>query len=528
MIVKFFGNKGGGSAKASIDYLRGKDKEREGARVIKGDPDLSQAIAESLEFKNNYTVGCLSFEEKNIPEEHKKEIIEKFEATIFAGLEKDQYNISWIEHTDKDRLELNFFIPNVELTTQKRLQPYYDKADRPLIDNFKKVTNYEYGLSNPDLDDKKQLVKNDLTTPRPVKELKEEITTLFSEKISEGVITSREQIKEELEKIGLEITRTTANSISIKNPDPEAKRNIRLDGEIYKESFYEEVRAITEFKEQFRSDSEDNSGRSRERKGNCEGISKEDHERNFSNLQRGIEQRTERNEKIYKKQNDLEHRNDQFSFDLSYSNRRADSLLNDSKERDRSITESEIDNDRVTTIYSARSSKDERRQRVEHNLSLQRQKEERILRSKTSERLKNQRINEVLKNVSERIKGFIERTRGGASRLRGLFGEFKERINEIETDIRETDRTAKERIIRSTERKSNSIEISRRFRDSYQKIGEREQTITTIDSQIESRKSIAVRERERVPASIVEDTRSFKAVKEPVKQEKDIELDFDR
>ncbi|MBW6098867.1 relaxase/mobilization nuclease domain-containing protein [Escherichia coli] len=39
-----------------------------------------------------------------------------------------------MEHRDKGRLELNFVIPNMELQTGKRLQPYYDRADRPRID----------------------------------------------------------------------------------------------------------------------------------------------------------------------------------------------------------------------------------------------------------------------------------------------------------------------------------------------------------------------------------------------------------
>ncbi|WP_149022820.1 relaxase/mobilization nuclease domain-containing protein, partial [Salmonella enterica] len=43
----------------------------------------------------------------------------------------NQYSILWVEHQDKGRLELNFVIPNMELQTGKRLQPYYDRADRP-------------------------------------------------------------------------------------------------------------------------------------------------------------------------------------------------------------------------------------------------------------------------------------------------------------------------------------------------------------------------------------------------------------
>lgn len=471
MIVKFFGNKGGGSAKASIDYLRGKDKEREGARVIKGDPDLSQAIAESLEFKNNYTVGCLSFEEANIPEKDKKEIIEKFEATIFAGLEKEQYNISWIEHTDKDRLELNFFIPNVELESGKRLQPYYDKADRPLVDNFKKVTNYEYGLSNPDLDDKKQLIKNDLTTPRPVKELKEEITTLFSEKISEGVITSREQIKEELEKIGLEITRTTANSISIKNPDPEAKRNIRLDGEIYKESFYEEVRAITEFKEQFRSESEDNGGRSRERKGNCEGISKEDQERNMANLQRGIEKRTKRHQELYPKKAVLDFDNDSFHRDFSRNRSRNEPIRNEVEERHSEIESSESVITTIRTIYETRSSADQRKQRVERNIHLQQvAKERRLQHNERNERIKTTRIEGFINELSRRAESFIS----GAREFNNRFKEFSKNIGEQLKEISGFVSKSKERTDQSSKYYENARNINNQLKSDYEKIGERE------------------------------------------------------
>ena len=43
-----------------------------------------------------------------------------------ARSRKNQYSILWVEHQDKGRLELNFVIPNMELQSGKRLQPYYD------------------------------------------------------------------------------------------------------------------------------------------------------------------------------------------------------------------------------------------------------------------------------------------------------------------------------------------------------------------------------------------------------------------
>ncbi|WP_196296299.1 relaxase/mobilization nuclease domain-containing protein [Moraxella bovoculi] len=78
-----------------------------------------------MEFKNRYTVGVLSFQESDLDDNAKREIMASFEQSLLAGLDQDQYDITWIEHKDKDRLELNFVIPNVELTTGKRLQPYY-------------------------------------------------------------------------------------------------------------------------------------------------------------------------------------------------------------------------------------------------------------------------------------------------------------------------------------------------------------------------------------------------------------------
>ena len=94
----------------SIDYLLGRDRDREGARLLQGDPDLSVAIADSSGFDTRYTVGCLSFEEQDLDEQAKRKIMASFEDTLMAGLERDQYNITWVEHRDKGRLELNFFI----------------------------------------------------------------------------------------------------------------------------------------------------------------------------------------------------------------------------------------------------------------------------------------------------------------------------------------------------------------------------------------------------------------------------------
>jgi len=282
MLVKFFKNKGGGSPKASIDYLLGKDRQREGAEVLSGNPELSLAIAAGLDFKNKYTVGCLSFEEKDIPESVKYELIQKFENTIFAGLDREQYNICWIQHTDKNRLELNFFIPNVELTTEKRLQPYYDKADRWLVDAFKKVANHEYGFSDPDAPEKRQTLSKRFCDGKDRGELKEAITEHIESLVANGIIKDREGVLTAIADLGLEVSRTTKKSISIKNPDEGL--NIRLTGVLYEQDF----RIDTENQERIRERATDYQNRNEER-----------YHEVYSRLERGINQRARDNIKKY-------------------------------------------------------------------------------------------------------------------------------------------------------------------------------------------------------------------------------------
>lgn len=260
MIVKILGNKGGGSASAVIDYMLGKDKDREGALLLSGDPDLTARIADNLEFQNRYTVGVLSFEEPNISEKQKQQIMADFEKTLLAGLERDQYDITWIEHRDKGRLELNFIIPNVELSTGKRLQPYYDKVDRPLVENWKQKTNFEHGLSDPHAPEKAQAIKtlNSQNLPPSVKEIKEQIGLAIADQIGKGIIQDRKDVIQTLEGAGFEITRQTDRSISIKNPD--GKRNIRLEGTIYENRQFD-----SKFAEEHHRARADYQGTSRER-----------------------------------------------------------------------------------------------------------------------------------------------------------------------------------------------------------------------------------------------------------------------
>jgi len=132
-----------------VDYLLGRNRDRDGAELLRGDADQTEALIDASQYAKRYTSGVLSFQEADIPEADKRAIMDSFERALLPGLDGDQYDCLWVEHRDKGRLELNFVVPNVELTSGKRLQPYYDRADRPRIDAWKTVTNSRYDLHDP-------------------------------------------------------------------------------------------------------------------------------------------------------------------------------------------------------------------------------------------------------------------------------------------------------------------------------------------------------------------------------------------
>lgn len=259
MIVKFF-NRGKGRGSGAIDYLLGKNRDRPQAKLLRGHPDETAAIIDGSLYAKKYTSGVLSFEESDLEETVKRQIMDSFEECIFAGLAPNQYNCLWVEHRDKGRLELNFVIPNVELLSGKRLQPYFYVADHKRVDAWRTIQNLTYGLSDPDDPAKRRNLTYAKDLPKSAQEAQQIITDGLMNLVQAGEIRDRADIIKTLEKAGFEISRTTATSISLKNPES-GKRNIRLKGALYEENF----RFSAEFSEELRARSESYRAASQER-----------------------------------------------------------------------------------------------------------------------------------------------------------------------------------------------------------------------------------------------------------------------
>ena len=245
MIVEFF-RYGAGLSKGPLDYFLGKKRDRDHARVLSGSEQEVAGLIDSSPFAKKYTSGCLSFYESDLSDEAKSKIMAEFEACLFPGMSSDQYRVLWIEHKDKlneetgeRRLELNFLIPNTEILTGNRLQPFYHEADMPRVDLFKKIINFEHQLHDPDDPMFRQDIKTKKSLPKNTADIKRVLDVAARKQIEGGFITDRESMKKWLTALGLEITGVKPNSISIRNPhnDDEKSRPIRLTGAIYEQNF---------------------------------------------------------------------------------------------------------------------------------------------------------------------------------------------------------------------------------------------------------------------------------------------------
>ena len=289
MIVKF-SKHGKGKASGVLDYLlkekgvKGALVPRAHAKVLYGDPVLTEQLINTTSHKTKYKSGYLSFSERadEISEADKKRIMQEFEAVIFCGLESDQYDILWVEHADKDiddahpvgRLELNFVIPCQELRSGKSFQPYYEPADQKRVNAWKNIINSEVKtikgepLSDPNDPERKRLVNPySSNAPRPTpfdmkaytkkdadkdeetianppnrKLLEEAIKRRLLLEWQNGIAMNRRRVIGQLEQWGLKINQgnsektlsVTSDKLTDKNGKP---MGVRLKGGMFEKGF---------------------------------------------------------------------------------------------------------------------------------------------------------------------------------------------------------------------------------------------------------------------------------------------------
>ncbi|MDE2076712.1 MAG: relaxase/mobilization nuclease domain-containing protein, partial [Burkholderiales bacterium] len=257
---------GKNNAKKAAAYLLSDTDHTGKTRAVKpeildGDPHLVAEISNNTTRAKKYVCGCLSFRDNEHPTPaQQKAVMDEFEQTFLPGLERNKnYAIAWVAHKDKGNLELNYFLAMTELTTGKQLNAfppdsiYYDLNDA-WVQNMNDKLGYQQVTKDPltiyrsKFETKilplKELGSEICKQATTHKQIRDDLEAVFKEAIVNGQITNKEQIIDELKKLG-SITRTGQNYVSF-IPTGEAKA-IRLKGSMFKQdSDYKQL--VNEFK----------------------------------------------------------------------------------------------------------------------------------------------------------------------------------------------------------------------------------------------------------------------------------------
>jgi len=265
MLIKFFGGSGGGGAIAK--YLV--DPERAGREeappeVLRGDIEQTRELIDSQDRKWTFTTGVISFAPEDAPTPAQQEaVMNDFERLAFAGLEKDQYDITWVRHSHTGqtegggRVELHFLVPRMELSTGKALNiapPGWEKSFAPLRDAW----NYQEGWARPDDPDRARThgyvqESKDRDTNRTT------ITSILETKIELGLIEDRADIIAALKDEGLEVPRAGKEYITALNPATGDRW--RLKGRIYEQGWSRDAEFVRETDRQIGGGPQSTGGR---------------------------------------------------------------------------------------------------------------------------------------------------------------------------------------------------------------------------------------------------------------------------
>jgi len=210
------------------------------AKILEGDRELTEQLIKNNKNKLKYRSGIISFEEKNPPKEVIDDVIKEFKRSTFAGLDREQYNLLMVEHTDTDNYHIHFYIPRVELTSGKSFNPHWHKEDQTRLLKLQDYLNAKHNLSNPFVLEKQTTLKNiDLKSKKDV--VKRQIHEVITQQIQQGNIKNRNELIDFVKDSGLEVNRIGKNYITIKKDD----EKVRLKGAYYAETF-KDIRTVTE------------------------------------------------------------------------------------------------------------------------------------------------------------------------------------------------------------------------------------------------------------------------------------------
>lgn len=248
MLVKFTrGGRGGGGAVCAYLTDAGRaGREHCAPEVVRGDLDRTRELIDSIARQWTYTHGVLSFAPEDAPSvAEQAAAMDAFEAFAFAGLDPEQFDITWVrhQHTGPEvgggRVELHFVTPRMELASGRALNiapPGWERGYSKLRD----ALNLEHGWARPDDPARAREVAFELSPPWAqhgfhLKEGKEAVHGYMTALVERGAVHDRASLTQALTEAGLEVTRAGKDYLTVRDPD--TNERLRLRGRVYEKDW---------------------------------------------------------------------------------------------------------------------------------------------------------------------------------------------------------------------------------------------------------------------------------------------------
>lgn len=212
--------------KRAFNYLLNQRVNNNTAKLLKGNRELAESLEKLSTAKTKYFSGVLSFaeREKRFTEEEKMEIIEAFEKTFCPDdYLRERLNFTWIQHTDKKRLELNFVVNSTfrndpdKLLKDKKEFYHWHKPQIKRFDAFRDFIDAKYGLASVH-DNGSQHI---FTAPDYQIKSRDDVETLVemvlraNMKSNSKLIESRSELIAGMKKFHMNVSREVKGSISV-------------------------------------------------------------------------------------------------------------------------------------------------------------------------------------------------------------------------------------------------------------------------------------------------------------------------
>ena len=221
-------------------------REREGVEVLRGNPDMVAAVADSLDFERRYTSAVIAWAPEDRPTgEQIEAVLDEFEKTAWAGLEPDRYAWTAVLHRERGGgVHAHILAAQCDLQTGRSLNiapPGWQQTFAPLRDAF----NHEHGWSRPDDPARARAQRPghvayiEASKLRAGLEHEADPRTLIRDylvqRVEHGAVKGRADVVSALEDVGLEVPRQGKDYITARDPD--SGKRWRLKGELYERDF---------------------------------------------------------------------------------------------------------------------------------------------------------------------------------------------------------------------------------------------------------------------------------------------------